>query len=117
MTAPRPVTGSLAARLLSLPIRAYRRVLSPLLPARCRFAPTCSAYAVEALHTHGVLRGSWLTLRRLACCQPFHPGGYDPVPPVRHAGSTSDAGSISPAACLPGTSAVRPESASPGVFS
>jgi putative membrane protein insertion efficiency factor len=61
-------------------VRGYQVVLSPLLPASCRFYPSCSAYAIEALERHGALRGSWLTLRRLARCHPFHAGGYDPVP-------------------------------------
>ena len=64
-------------------LRAYRRWVSPLLGQRCRFAPTCSAYALEALTAHGLLRGTSLTLRRLVRCQPFHPGGHDPVPPAR----------------------------------
>ena len=61
-------------------VRAYRAVMSPLLAPRCRFAPSCSAYALEALQTHGALRGGWLTVRRLARCHPFHRGGVDPVP-------------------------------------
>ena len=69
------------ALLLSLPIRLYRRLLSPLLPPGiCRFHPSCSVYALEALQRHGGLKGTWLTLRRLLKCQPFHPGGADPVP-------------------------------------
>jgi hypothetical protein len=69
------------ALLLSLPIRLYRRLLSPLLPPGiCRFHPSCSVYALEALSRHGGLKGAWLTLRRLLKCQPFHPGGPDPVP-------------------------------------
>lgn len=72
-----------AARILLLPIRLYRTVISPLLPPTCRFYPSCSAYAVEALTVHGVFRGSWLTLRRLLRCGPWHPGGLDPVPPRR----------------------------------
>jgi putative membrane protein insertion efficiency factor len=76
---PRPTTPG--ARVLVLPIIAYRRWISPVLPARCRFYPSCSAYALEALATHGAVRGLWLTLRRLLRCHPFHPGGYDPVPP------------------------------------
>ncbi len=78
----RPVTGA-AAKVLLLPIIAYRRWVSPALPARCRFYPSCSTYAVEAITTHGALRGFWLTVRRLSRCHPFHPGGYDPVPPAR----------------------------------
>ena len=76
--------------LLAL-VGAYRRGISPLLGQRCRFAPSCSAYAQEALVVHGAGRGSWLTLRRLARCHPFHPGGHDPVPPVRPLGETMTA--------------------------
>jgi putative membrane protein insertion efficiency factor len=68
------------ARLLVLVVRAYQWVLAPLLPPACRFEPTCSAYAVEALGRHGAVRGGWLTLRRLARCNPWGPAGYDPVP-------------------------------------
>jgi putative membrane protein insertion efficiency factor len=57
----------------------YRRLLSPLLPAACRFYPSCSCYAIESFKKYGVVRGVYLTLRRLAKCHPFHPGGYDPV--------------------------------------
>jgi uncharacterized protein len=77
MTAkPTPV-----ARVLMLPINFYRRFISPLFGPVCRYQPTCSAYALEALRTHGALRGGWLTVRRIARCHPFRPGGYDPVPP------------------------------------
>jgi putative membrane protein insertion efficiency factor len=72
-----------AARLLLVPLGFYRRVISPALGPRCRFAPSCSAYAAEAVTAHGAARGSWLTLRRLLRCHPFHPGGHDPVPAVR----------------------------------
>ena len=65
--------------VLLLLVRGYRRFVSPLLGARCRFAPSCSAYAEEALRRHGA-RGAWLAVRRLARCHPFHPGGHDPVP-------------------------------------
>jgi uncharacterized protein len=61
-------------------VRTYQAILSPILPASCRFLPSCSAYAVEALERHGALRGTVLTIRRLARCQPFCTGGYDPVP-------------------------------------
>ena len=74
--------GALARVLLAL-VWAYRRWLSPLLGPRCRFAPSCSAYAAQALTLYGAGRGSWLTIRRVARCHPFHPGGHDPVPPVR----------------------------------
>ena len=68
------------ARVLLVPVNFYRRWISPVLPPSCRFEPSCSAYAVEALSTRGALRGSWLTVRRLLRCGPWHPGGYDPVP-------------------------------------
>ncbi|WP_067797473.1 membrane protein insertion efficiency factor YidD [Actinomadura formosensis] len=76
--------GPVAAVLILL-IRAYRRFLSPLLGQQCRFHPTCSAYGLEALQVHGAPRGTWLTARRIARCHPFHPGGYDPVPPKKPA--------------------------------
>lgn len=60
-------------------IRLYQKLISPLFPARCRFYPTCSAYAEQAVARHGVLRGGWLAARRLTKCHPWHPGGYDPV--------------------------------------
>jgi putative membrane protein insertion efficiency factor len=68
------------ALLIAL-VRGYRFLLSPWLGRQCRFEPTCSAYALEALETHGALRGSWLTTTRLARCHPFCAGGHDPVPP------------------------------------
>jgi putative membrane protein insertion efficiency factor len=61
-------------------LRAYKVLISPALPPACRFSPTCSQYALEAIERHGALRGSWLALRRLARCHPFHPGGVDAVP-------------------------------------
>ncbi len=61
-------------------VTVYRRLVSPLLPPACRFHPSCSEYALGALRRHGALRGSWLALRRLARCHPFHEGGIDPVP-------------------------------------
>lgn len=61
-------------------IRLYQRLLSPLLGPRCRFHPTCSAYAVQALERHGVVRGSFLAARRIARCHPLNEGGFDPVP-------------------------------------
>jgi len=67
--------------LLVAPIWVYRKFLSPLLPRVCRFHPSCSVYAMGAIKTHGPLKGSWLAVRRLSRCHPFHPGGLDPVPP------------------------------------
>jgi hypothetical protein len=66
-------------------IRVYQWLLSPFMGPRCRFHPTCSHYAVEAVRHHGTLRGLWLALRRVGRCHPWHPGGYDPVPPCRTA--------------------------------
>ncbi|MBC7789809.1 MAG: membrane protein insertion efficiency factor YidD [Anaerolineae bacterium] len=61
-------------------VRGYQMVLSPLLPASCRYYPSCSAYAVEALEKHGASKGSWLAVKRIGRCHPFRPGGFDPVP-------------------------------------
>lgn len=71
---------SLLLAPLLLLIRLYRYALSPLLGPRCRFYPSCSEYASEALQRHGLLAGLWLALRRLSRCHPWHPGGVDPVP-------------------------------------
>jgi putative membrane protein insertion efficiency factor len=60
-------------------IRGYRRYVSPFLPQACRFVPTCSEYALEAFEKKSVLRALWMTISRVARCNPFHPGGYDPV--------------------------------------
>ena len=68
------------AQVVALPVRAYRLVLSPWVGQSCRFHPTCSAYALEALERHGALRGGWLTLRRIARCHPFGGSGIDNVP-------------------------------------
>jgi len=66
--------------LLLVVVRAYRWAISPVLPPACRFHPSCSSYAEEALQRHGVLRGGWLAARRVCRCGPWHAGGYDPVP-------------------------------------
>ena len=66
--------------LLMAAIRVYRRIVSPLMAPRCRFYPSCSTYALEAIDRHGAVRGTVLTVRRLLRCHPLHPGGYDPVP-------------------------------------
>ncbi|MDR2854433.1 MAG: membrane protein insertion efficiency factor YidD [Prevotellaceae bacterium] len=63
-----------------LPVYFYRHCISPLTPASCRFTPTCSQYAIEAVHKHGVVKGGWLSLRRIARCHPWGGSGYDPVP-------------------------------------
>ncbi len=76
-------------RALLAGIRFYSRAISPALPPRCRFYPTCSAYAAEAVELHGAGRGSWLALRRLVKCAPWHPGGVDLVP-----GSPGDPGTV-----------------------
>jgi putative membrane protein insertion efficiency factor len=67
-------------RILVFLITLYQRIVSPFLPPSCRFYPTCSQYAREALEKHGVLKGIFLSIRRLLKCHPFHAGGYDPVP-------------------------------------
>jgi putative membrane protein insertion efficiency factor len=73
--------AEIVTRLLLLLIRGYQILISPLLGPNCRFTPSCSHYAMEAIQSHGLIRGSWLSLCRLGRCQPLHPGGYDPVPP------------------------------------
>jgi len=67
------------SKLLMFCIHLYRRLLSPVLPPSCRFHPTCSAYALEAIRRYGAFKGSFLSLRRVLKCHPWHPGGYDPV--------------------------------------
>jgi putative membrane protein insertion efficiency factor len=81
----RPVVSALTGA-----IRAYRYLLSPLLGPSCRFYPTCSHYAEQALQQHGALRGSYLTARRLLRCHPWHEGGYDPVPRIDDHDLTTD---------------------------
>ena len=76
-----------SAAALIAPIRFYRRFLSPLLPPACRFEPTCSRYAIQAIERHGPLKGSWLAAKRLLRCHPIHwlggSEGFDPVPPLK----------------------------------
>lgn len=71
---------SLLVQPLLLLIRVYQLAISPMLGSRCRFHPSCSDYAMEALRVHGLLKGLWLAVRRVGRCHPWHPGGYDPVP-------------------------------------
>ena len=66
--------------LLILGVRGYQVAIGPLLPPACRYYPSCSVYAIEALERHGAVKGSWLAIRRILRCHPFHPGGFDPVP-------------------------------------
>lgn len=68
------------ANFFVMVVRGYQLLISPLLPPACRFTPSCSQYAIEALQRHGALKGSWLAARRLARCHPFRAGGHDPVP-------------------------------------
>ena len=75
-------------RIAATPLRWYKRFISPLMPPACRFEPTCSVYAAEAIERHG-LYGVWLAVKRILKCQPFHPGGYDPVPPPKGGGEGS----------------------------
>lgn len=75
-----PVVRRAASEFLFFGIRGYRLLLSPVLGGHCRFVPSCSRYAEEAVQNHGPWRGTWLTVKRLARCQPFSRGGYDPVP-------------------------------------
>lgn len=72
---------SFGTKIVITLIRFYQIVISPLIGPRCRFTPTCSCYGIEALKTHGALKGGWLTLKRILKCHPLNVGGYDPVPP------------------------------------
>jgi putative membrane protein insertion efficiency factor len=83
------MTASPAGPLVAA-LRFYQRAISPAFPPRCRFVPSCSAYAVEAIELHGAGRGSWLAVRRLAKCAPWHPGGVDLVPPRAGAAGTAE---------------------------
>lgn len=72
--------SKIVGALLILPIQIYRACISPMLPASCRYTPTCSQYAIEAIRKHGPLRGGWLAVRRICRCHPWGGSGYDPVP-------------------------------------
>lgn len=73
--------------LLRWTIRGYQGLISAWLPPMCRFSPSCSRYALEAVRVHGLIRGMWLATLRIGRCHPFHPGGFDPVPPATGGGS------------------------------
>lgn len=73
-------TRGRVSRLLTVIIRGYKRYISPLLPDACIYSPTCSQYALEAIEKYGAAKGSWLAFKRILRCNPFHRGGYDPVP-------------------------------------
>ena len=109
----RPVQAALLGA-----VRFYQRAISPTRPPRCRFVPTCSAYALEAIEVHGPARGGWLALLRLLKCAPWHPGGVDLVPeraPGRRSGTRTDAHTYNSAAPIPmaAPSAVSPDGARP----
>ncbi len=78
---------TVSKQFLSSLIKGYRQFISPLFPPSCRFQPTCSQYALEAIDKFGGLKGSWLTVKRILRCHPFSPGGYDPVPECHHSSS------------------------------
>ncbi len=84
----------LVARLFLGGIASYRRFVSPLLGANCRYEPSCSAYGQEAITVHGALKGSWLAIKRIGRCHPFHEGGYDPVPGVSPAPTSNQSGTL-----------------------
>jgi len=86
----------ISARVLMGGIRVYQRALSPALGARCRFHPSCSKYAYEAIEVHGALRGFWLATKRIGRCQPFFEGGFDPVPAPGTKPRATDAPETSP---------------------
>lgn len=89
-------------------VRAYRLLLSPWLGSSCRFEPTCSAYSLEALQTHGAAAGSYLSFRRIARCQPFCRGGHDPVPPAPAFKPRPFAGAVNAAAAQPDPEKIAP---------
>ncbi|RZA19199.1 MAG: membrane protein insertion efficiency factor YidD [Lysobacteraceae bacterium] len=78
-----PLSRPVIDHLLIALLRGYKRWISPLLGTRCRFVPTCSEYAMQAIGRFGTLKGSWLAIRRIGRCHPLHPGGHDPVPPPK----------------------------------
>jgi putative membrane protein insertion efficiency factor len=79
-TAPVKQHRSMPIWLLRGPIRFYQLAISPMMPAACRYYPTCSNYAIEAIDKYGAMKGGWMAVRRILRCHPFRPGGFDPVP-------------------------------------
>lgn len=80
MTPAAANVSTVPSRIIALVIRGYQRFISPALPPACRFSPTCSQYALDAVTRYGALKGTWLGAKRIVRCHPWHPGGYDPVP-------------------------------------
>ncbi|MBE2189063.1 MAG: membrane protein insertion efficiency factor YidD [Desulfobulbaceae bacterium] len=72
--------GNYLKYLIILPIKFYKKFISPMLPPSCRFYPTCSQYTIESVETWGIVRGTWLSIKRISKCHPLHRGGFDPVP-------------------------------------
>lgn len=101
-------------RALLAGIGLYSRAISPALPPRCRFYPTCSAYAAEAVDRHGAARGTWLALRRLVLCAPWHPGGVDLVPAADPPGADPPGAVLPGAGMHPGTAQVSHSSGTAG---
>jgi putative membrane protein insertion efficiency factor len=94
MSAVKEPTPSPAARILMVVVRGYQKVLSPAMGGNCRYYPSCSEYGYDAIRLHGAGRGSWMAVKRIGRCQPFHEGGYDPVPePGQHKNNNTNAGS------------------------
>ncbi|MEA5464112.1 membrane protein insertion efficiency factor YidD [Leptothoe sp. PORK10 BA2] len=83
-----PIVPNFMKLVLKAVIRGYQILISPLLPATCRYTPTCSAYALGAIECFGPWRGSWMAIKRIARCNPWHEGGYDPVPAISMVGQT-----------------------------
>jgi uncharacterized protein len=86
--------GAGVVRVVVYVIQLYRHMVSPLRPPTCRFVPTCSQYAVDALTEYGLFRGGWMAVVRVAKCAPWHPGGWDPIPERENREDTTDAGLI-----------------------
>lgn len=99
MNRPTALTAAPARALLAV-LRFYRMAISPVRPPACRYTPSCSAYAIEAIERFGALRGGWLAVRRLLRCHPFHRGGHDPVP-VRVGNARSNPGANPPLSSAP----------------